>query len=274
MSIITLVTDFGLKDHYVSLLKAKLIRLNSNSQIVDISHLIDKFNLYEASYLLNHSCFEFPENTIHLALVNAYETIDVKPIVIFCNGHYFLGGNNGIFGFLKHSGLNYTLYNVAEFLSKYQNPTDGFINLSFQIQSGIPLNNLGIQEYELKDLGNIYKPTIVDQNILKGTVVYIDDFGNCITNISKDFIETHSQGRTFQIKFYNYTINKVRKHYFDYNSNDVASIQKHAGDKIAIFNEQNQLEIGLLNSNTNTVGSASSLLGLKFRDIITIEFIN
>ena len=90
MAIITLTTDFGLKDHFVAVLKGSIYSELPDAKIVDISHDIMPFNIQECAYILSNSYKSFPKGTIHIVGVDSEETPDNKHVVALVNGHYFM----------------------------------------------------------------------------------------------------------------------------------------------------------------------------------------
>jgi S-adenosylmethionine hydrolase len=252
MSIITLITDYGWKDHFVGILKGKLFSHLPEGTIVDISHSVDKFNLFEASYLLDASYNHFPKGSVHIMTVDAAQTNENKHVALLHDGHFFVGADNGVFGNL---------------LKK-----DVFAMVATHLAKGGSLNVIGKESTSLKKLADL-NPVIDEQaTSIKGNVIYIDDFGNCVTNISKKLIDDTAKGRKYTIRFSNKRIENVKKHYADFKNTDSASLKNQEGNNIAIFNENELLEIAIYRSNPHSVGSASSLLGLRFRDVVTVEF--
>jgi len=105
-------------------------------------------------------------------------------------------------------------------------------------------------------------------------VIYIDNYGNVITNISKKVFSEIGKGRNFKITARRYTFTKILNKYneiVDFNAKD---IRHYDGTRLALFNSAGLIEIAIYRSNLHTVGGASSLLGLDYRDTITIEFFN
>jgi S-adenosylmethionine hydrolase len=103
-------------------------------------------------------------------------------------------------------------------------------------------------------------------------VVYIDHFGNCITNITKRQVKDVAKGRDFEITFSTKSIKAVKAGYSDFTVNERFSLKDYEGEKLAIFNEAGFLEIAIYRSNPSTVGTAKTLLGLKFRDVVSVVF--
>ena len=100
MAIITLTTDFGLKDHFVGALKGTIYKELPDAKIVDISHHISPFNIHECAYVLENSYRSFPEGSIHIVGVDAEPTPENKHLALFIDGHYFIVANNGIIGLI------------------------------------------------------------------------------------------------------------------------------------------------------------------------------
>ena len=107
---------------------------------------------------------------------------------------------------------------------------------------------------------------------IKGNIIYIDNFGNCVTNISKKVYDEIAKNRNFEIKFKNKTINRINSKYSDFKTTATKTLKDFEGEYLALFNEAGYLEIAIYNGNPETVGSAESLLGLKFRDNVSIKF--
>ena len=100
MPIITLTTDLGTVDHYVSAVKATILRQLDNANIVDISHDVPSFNIIHAAFVLKNVYQEFPAGSIHIIGVNAETNEDSSHLAVYANGHYFVGTDNGIFSLL------------------------------------------------------------------------------------------------------------------------------------------------------------------------------
>lgn len=276
MSIITLTTDYGLKDHFAGILKGKLFSLLPEINIVDITHTIDKFNCLEASYLLSVSYAHFPKGTVHLVCVDASRNADTEHIVMLYDGHYFIGADNGIFGSLtnKRNAEKIVRISIHDRLINGSSDLDVFAMVATHLAKGGEMNVIGTPISEIKKM-NVLVP-IVEQNekIIRGHVVYIDDFGNCVTNISKSLIDEIAKGREYIIRFSSHSIKKVKNNYSDFKNNSTAALNAMAGNEIAIFNQDHFLEIAIYRSNPKRSGSAQTLLGLKIQDVVLVEFTN
>ena len=134
------------------------------------------------------------------------------------------------------------------------------------------MNIIGKEINIIKEVTNLQAVISDDGNSLKGHVIYIDHFGNVITNISKkQFIEV-GKGRPYEIVMKTKNIKTILPNYSAIASSDKYPIKSYEGEKLAIFNEAGFLEIAIFRSNPSKVGSANSLLGLNHRDVINIVF--
>ena len=274
MSIITLTTDFGLKDHFAGIFKGKIYSLFPETNIIDISHSVDKFNVLEASYLLATSYAHFPKGTVHVVAVDASRNADTNHIAMLYDGHYFIGADNGIFGGLtnKKNPEKIVQITIHDRLIEGSSDLDVFATVATHLAKGGEMTVIGTPITEIKKM-NMLVP-ILDQNLksIRGHIIYIDDFGNCVTNISKNYIEEVAKGRQYIIRFSVYTINRVKNNYADFKNNKSTDLNAMAGNEIALFNQDGFLEIAVYRSNPNRSGSAHTLLGLKMQDAVIVEF--
>ncbi|MBC7607626.1 MAG: SAM-dependent chlorinase/fluorinase [Burkholderiales bacterium] len=282
MSIITLTTDYGLKDHFVGALKGKILSEYSNAVIVDISHDIDPFNTAEASYIINAAYKSFPKGTVHLIGVDAELNKENQHLAIQWNDHYFIGADNGILGLLSQKIIpqKVVAINIHDRLPNDATDLDIFVTVACHIAKGGLLNVIGKEINSIKQMTELQPIVASNKNSIKGYVVYIDHFGNVVTNISKQlFLET-AKGRPYEIPMMqrknqkrSSPIKNIWAKYSDIANASSYGIKNYEGDKLAIFNEAGFLEIAIFRSNPMNVGSASSLLGLHYRDVITVNFL-
>ena len=114
----------------------------------------------------------------------------------------------------------------------------------------------------------------MDTKTIFGNIIYIDNYGNSISNISKKLFQEVGKGRDFEICANKYTFKTIYSKYSEFVDFSIPKEQRQKdGSKLALFNSANYLEISMYRSNLNTVGGASSLLGLNYRDVITLKFI-
>ena len=107
---------------------------------------------------------------------------------------------------------------------------------------------------------------------ITGSVIYIDNYGNVITNIQKSLFEAYRGGRKFELNARNKKITEIHHKYSDIiNFNLEKHQRKGPGDLLALFNSSGYVELAIYKSDLHTVGGASTLLGLEYRDTITIN---
>ncbi|WPR72992.1 SAM-dependent chlorinase/fluorinase [Flavobacterium sp. NG2] len=276
MSIITLTTDYGLKDHFVGALKGKILSEYPEATIIDISHDIDPFNTVEASYVINAAYSSFPKGTVHLIGVDLELNKENQHIAMQWNDHYFIAADNGILSMLSQKIVPQKIVsiNVHDRFPNDATDLDVFVKVACHIARGGLLNVIGKEINSIKEVTELKATVSEDNNSLRGHIVYIDHFGNVVSNITKkQFIEV-AKGRPYEIVMKTKNIKTILPRYSSIAISEKYPIKYYEGEKLAIFNEAGFLEIAIFRSNPSTVGSANSLLGLNYRDAVTIQFKN
>ena len=173
MSIITLTTDFGLKDHFVGSLKGKLISEYSEVQIVDISHDVDLFNISEASYIINASYNSFPKGTVHLIGIDIERTYESKHIALQWNDHFFICADNGILSILTQKIIPQKIVeiNIHDRLPDGSNDLDVFVKVACHLSKGGALSVIGKEIQQIKVVNELQAVVASDFNSIKGYVV-------------------------------------------------------------------------------------------------------
>ena len=275
MAIITLTTDFGHKDHFVGAIKGTIYKELSDAKIVDISHSIAPFNIQECAYILKNSYKNFPDGSIHIVGVDSELTPENQHIAVLVDNHYFIMANNGVIGLIISEI-------VPEKVVEIQLPNsidssfpemDVFVKAASHIARGGKLEVIGRTFKDLKDLRE-FNPRISDDGkTISGSVIYIDNYGNVVTNIQQSIFKTIGKGRPFELHARNKKIKEIHKKYSDIiNYSLDKSQRKSPGELLALFNSSGYVEIAIYKSDLNTVGGASTLLGLDYRDTVIINF--
>lgn len=274
MSIITLTTDYGLKDHFVGALKGKIFTEYPEATIVDISHDIDPFNLSETSYIVQAAYSSFPKGTVHLIGVDAERNTENEHIAMEWNDHFFICADNGILSMLTERVLPQKIVaiNIHDRLPETATDLDVFKTVACHLAKGGSLNVIGKEIKVLKDITDLQPIISKDNSLIKGNIIYIDHFGNLVVNITKKLFLEISKGRNYEIEFKPKPLKTILPNYSSVAISDKFPIKYYEGEKLALFNEAGYLEIALFRSNPSTVGSATSLLGIGYRDTITIHF--
>ncbi len=151
---------------------------------------------------------------------------------------------------------------------------DVFVQVACHIARGGTLEVVGKPFGQLKDLRE-FAPSVTDNGKkIIGSVIYIDNYGNVVTNIHKNFFEAYRQGRNFELNARTTKIKQIHNKYSDIINFDLEKSQRRgAGDLLALFYSADYIELAIYKSDLNTVGGASTLLGLDYRDTITVNFV-
>jgi len=275
MSLITLTTDFGTKDHFVGAVKGAIYSELNDARIVDISHQISPFNITQTAYILKNAYKNFPKGSIHIVGVDSELSIENKHIALYLDEHFFICPDNGIISMIAseinpEKMVEITIHNAT--VSSF-NVLDIFVKVACHIARGGTLEVIGKRISDFKQLKEVHPFINEDNNQIIGSIIYIDNYGNVISNITKKLFQHVGKGRPFEVVARGYKFNKIFQKYnegIDYETS--IENRQDDGKKLAIFNSANYLEIAIYKSNLNTVGGASTLLGLKYRDTITVRF--
>jgi len=272
MGIITLTTDLGLNDHYVASLKGTILRSVTSPNIIDITHDVRPFDVSQAAFQLRSCYKDFPDGTIHVIGVDSEPVINFGdgdgslPSIMVFENQYFISNDNGFFGVFLQTNKPSSFWRIDDVLSNpsfFKSCTKNML-----IPTAIKLLN-GVSIEEISSLHNTYRNAlssvaISEPNLIRGHVIYCDSFGNAITNINKELFDRNGANTPFTIRF------KRKDYYIDVISPSYNVVP--AGEKVALFNESNLLEIAINRGATKTTGGAAQLFGLIEGDVIMVEF--
>lgn len=263
----------GLRDHYVAALKGAIYARTPSVQVVDISHNVSPFNKSQAAYFLRNVINDFPKGTIHVIGVDAEPNVNFSnpseselPMIVEYKDQYFIGVNNGFFSLLLENEKPKAIWELDDVLSQPELmnfPTKNIlIPAACKIADGEKCKTFCSAADQIKRA--IPLSPVLEGHTLKGAVIHIDHYGNIITNIRKD--DFYRLGRNIPFIIYfrqkEYYIDKISIGY-----NDVPP-----GEKVALFNDGNHLEIAINKGTPENGGGANALFGLRLKDIIRIEF--
>lgn len=249
LPIITLTTDFGIHSHFVAELKGKLLNILPQSTIVDITHSITPFQLIETAFILKNSIFHYPSKTIHAVGVDSSMELYKSLIIAECKNQFIIAANNGILPMV----LNGFEYNYKKIEIK-NDDYFSFKNIFPQyikslIENNYDLNKLpGESENILKMV--MQKP-VFSGNIITFNIIYIDNFGNAYTNLTRSFFEDAVGNKKFVINLSKFeSVSKIHTNY-----NDV-----YEGEKVCFFDENDYMVIAI------NRGRANKLLGFRLEN--------
>ncbi|WP_194852553.1 SAM hydrolase/SAM-dependent halogenase family protein [Nonlabens antarcticus] len=275
MPIITLTTDFGWKDPYVGAVKGAIHKELENINIVDISHDVSPFHIAEAAYIIQNAYSSFPEGTIHIIGVDAEHTPENKHLAILMNGHYFICADNGVLGLIisKMRAERMVEINIHDRISSNFTTLDAFVSTACHIARGGTLEVIGKPITDLRSITGIHPFVSESKNNIHGQVIYIDNYGNSVSNITRELFEKIGRGRKFEIYARSERIKTIYERYSDIVNFDLEPIKRDVDGKgLAIFNSSDLIEIATYRSNPSTVGSASTLFGLQIDAPVIVNF--
>lgn len=256
MPIVTLITDLGKDTHVIAKAKAKLLVAIPQVTIIDISHAVTPFLLDEALYFAKSSVNDFPAGTIHIISVDADIKKYKRALACKYKEQIFLTVDNGFIPMLTR-GDDCEVFNL-----EYQHlPLSNLSPLKTLLSPlAIEIIEKGLEKIGTR-VDDILEKTIeqpvVFEDGLRGNVVYINNYNNAITNISRALFDNERVGRKFRIVLNRFeSISRLSESY-----NDVDT-----GSKLCFFNADGFLEVAV------NRGSASKLLGLEKDKRITIDF--
>ena len=273
MTLVTLTTDFGMKDYSVAVIKAALYQSFPTAIVVDISHQISPYDPSQAAYILKNAYPSFPQGSVHIIGVESELTPENKHLAMRLNGHYFIGADNGIFSMIADGIQPEAIVeiNIHEAVVTAFPVLDIFVNVAAHLMRKGTLDVIGRPITNFKELTDI-KP-VINKNQILGSVIYIDNYGNVITNITRKIFEEVGKQSPFTIRARTVRFHAIYETYSQaIEFNLPKEKREEDGKKLALFNTAGHLELAIYKSNPATVGSAASLYGLDYRDPITIEF--
>ncbi|WP_299441916.1 SAM-dependent chlorinase/fluorinase [uncultured Aquimarina sp.] len=275
MPIITLTTDFGIKDHFVSAVKGAIYTELPEATIVDISHEISPFHITEAAYIIQNAYKSFPKGSIHIIGIDSELNPENKHIAVKLDDHYFICANNGLISLIASEFRPERIVeiNIHDAIGTNFPVLDVFVAVACHIARGGTLEVIGKSITDIKLIKGITPIVNVGDKQIVGSIIYIDNYGNLITNITRKLFEDVGKGREFKITARSAIFNTIYQRYSDAINFDIEkSKREEDGKKLAVFNSSGYLELAIYKSNPKTVGGASSLFGLYFRDTVSITF--
>ena len=254
MAIITFMSDFGHRDPYVAAVKAKVSALFPNVNMFDISHDIEHYDIAHAAFVIRSVYNDFPKGTVHILSVNSLNRKNEKFIAAKIDDHYFVSADNGLLSLITSKKAMAIVDINQEKIQSTFPARDIFAKAAVYLANGKNIYDLGPGLTEMKRLIN--RELSITKDRIHGNVIHVDSYGNLITNIDKQVFEEIREGRNFEVNVGRGHINRI--------SNSYAEVEE--GDIAVVFNSLDLLEIAI------NKGPASSLLGVSYDGVITINF--
>lgn len=189
--LITMTTDFGHDDPFAGVMKGVIYTINPHANIVDLTHNITPQNIQEAAFTIGMNYHYFPKASVHLVVVDPEVGSGRRPLLVVADEHYFIGPDNGVFSYLYRLAAKdlMVIHITSEhFFINSDSPTfqgrDVFSPCAAWLTTGLDVNKFGeaVSDYHTIALPS---PVRLADLVLQGEVIFIDRFGNAITNIKK-----------------------------------------------------------------------------------------
>jgi S-adenosylmethionine hydrolase len=256
MAIITITSDWGIKDHYLAAVKGAIYSKMPDVTVVDVSHQILRYDIFQAAFVLKNCFRNFPPGSVHIIAVNSEASVKTPHKFILYKGQWFIGADNGVFSLLWDDEPE-SIYEITTFQDSdlFTFPArDVFAKVACHLARGEKPEEMG-KAVEGYNQVNVFKP-VVDKNVIRGVVIYIDGYENAITNIRREDFTSTGKGRKFTLAFRGEEIKAIHTAYSDV----------PPGEIVALFGATGFLEIAM------NRGNASGLLGLEINETVRIEF--
>ena len=247
--LITLLTDFGLQDGYVASMKGVILGICPDARLVDISHLIAPHNVRSAAFVLCSSYGYFPPGTIHLAVVDPGVGTERGAIAIRTGSCFFVGPDNGVFSLVLKKEARWEARKLENRqirknpLSSTFHGRDLFAPAAAHIARGVRFDTLGPPcDPAFAEWGE----PIIGQGEVKGEVIHIDRFGNAITNVMGETLETQGPAEEWIIYAGETMINSIEPTYGRVGAGEVLALTGSSGFiEIAINQGNAAYKLGL-----------------------------
>lgn len=238
--LVTLTTDFGLQDAYVAAIKGAMLQVEPSLLMVDVTHQVEPQDVMGAAFVLRQVIPFYPEGAIHLAVVDPGVGSARRPIAASFGGHIFVGPDNGLLSLLLEGSkpeqvvvLDRPSFWRTARPARTFNARDLFGPVAAHLASGRRLDEVGTPTDAFQQLH--WAHPLADDEGVQGFVVHIDHFGNCVTNISRELLETNP--RSLRAKCY---VGSTIVHGVHDAYSDVPQ-----GEPLVLVGSSNHLEVGV-----------------------------
>lgn len=255
MAIVTLTTDFGERGYDLARLKGALLSAQPELQLIDLTHQVGNYDIVQAAFLFSNAWASFPKGSIHLISVNDYPAQPLRFLAAAHRGHYFIAPDNGLFSLIFGAEAP-KQYRELPCEAEQQLATEQlYARAVSHLAKGRPLIEIGPAVEDT--VQRITLQPVISPAQIRGSVIFVDNFGNAVTHISRALFEQVGAGRPFSLYFKRHDpIRRLSRHYHE----------AEVGAPLCLFNAAGLLEIAI------NMGSASQLLGLKYEDTVQLDF--
>ena len=264
--VITLLTDFGTADYFVAAVKGVILTISPQVSLVDITHEVPPQDIEAGAFTLLNCYRDFPDGTIHVAVVDPGVGSARRGIVVRAGSHYFVGPDNGLFSYICDRESTCKVFQLTA--EKYFRPEpsasfhgrDVFAPVAAALSTGVKPDKFGPRIKDEVRLAPLAPVTDRDGS-LRGRIIHIDRFGNCITNFTRSDIPDSDQVKLLVKRK---VVRQFRRFFAD--EPDSKTIKAGANDQLfAIWGSAGFLELSI------NGGSAATLLRVQRGDPVVLS---
>jgi S-adenosylmethionine hydrolase len=203
---ITLLSDFGTADYFVPAVKGVLLSINPQVRIIDITHGIAAQDIFSAAFTLGACYRNFPDRTIHLAIVDPGVGSKRRPLIVEAGGYLFVGPDNGIFSFVYAREPQIKVIHILreEYFRRPVSPTfhgrDVFAPVAARLSLGDPSEVFGERVEDYVKFAIPRPEAKKGPGPIEGTIIHIDRFGNCVTNLTTDDLSSDQSSIRMRVR--------------------------------------------------------------------------
>jgi S-adenosylmethionine hydrolase len=252
MAVITLTTEWKTDDIYHGIIKGKLCRMCPGATIIDNATGIPAFNIAHASFVIRNTYENYPKGTIHIVCVHSEALKDQDYLVVRAKDHYFIGTDNGIFNLILNSGPD-EIISLGH--KTGTDELDVFATAAADLIRGKKMSDLGRPLKEISE--RIPLRATIEKDVIIGSIIFIDSYGNAISNITREVFQRVFEGRNYRILIQS-NKNHTERIYEKYSDVPV-------GEMLARFNSLDLLEIAINGANV------SELLDLNVGSVLRVD---
>ena len=244
MPVITLTTEWRPDDIYNGIIRGKLCSLCPGVTLIENAGNIPAFNISHASFVVRNTFSNYPEGTIHIICVHSEPGRDSDCLIVKAKGHYFIGTDNGIFNLILNSEPDEIVRIAHKGIS---DELEIFSKAAAGIISGKKLSELGKPERTISE--HIPLRATIEKDVIIGSIIFIDSYGNAISNITREVFARVFEGRLYRILI------QSNKNFTDKIVNRYSDVP--VGELLAKFNSLDLLEIAINGENVSELLSIS-----------------
>jgi S-adenosyl-L-methionine hydrolase (adenosine-forming) len=218
--VIALLTDMGTNDWFVGTMKGVALSICPQAQLVDVCHEITKQSIQEAAFVLEISHGYFPEGTIFLCVVDPGVGTERRAVVARNDKYYFVGPDNGAFSFVEMKSKNWEAHLIEnpQYLLQKRSGTfhgrDLFAPAAAHLAMGAPFEEFGPGTNNLHQIPT-FEQVMVKGNLLSGRIIYIDSYGNLLTNVTPAHIPQGVDEERVKLSYHGRSVHGISPHYAD-----------------------------------------------------------